>query len=42
MYKIKESGIYWDIHVATETYGKVLNIAAILECDVHDVTNPVI
>ena len=42
MYKIKEIGFYWGIHVATEAHGKVLIIVASLDSDVHAATNPVI
>ena len=42
MYKIKEIGFCWGIHAATEAHGKVLNIVASLDSDVHEATNPVI
>ena len=37
--KRKEIWFCWGIHVATEAHGKVLNIIAILDSDVHEATN---
>ena len=42
MYESKEIRLCWGIHVSTETHGKVLNIIACLDSDIHEVTNQVI
>ena len=38
----KEIWFCWGIYVATDVHGKVLNIVASLDSDVHEATNPVI
>ena len=42
MYDIKESGLYWGIHVSTETHGRVLIFVPSLNSDVNEANNPVI
>ena len=42
MYDIKEIGLYWGIHVSTETHGRVLIFVPSLNSDVNEANNPVI
>ena len=42
MYDIMEDRLFWIIHVATETHGKLFKTTTSFNSDMHDDTNPVI